>query len=251
MFNFNRIFLNQQKSDNKDKETEKKNIPKHVAIICDGNGRWAKQRGLPRSFGHKAGVKPMKCITQECARTGVKILTLFAFSTENWKRDRNEVDFLMKLFVDFFREWREEIRSKGIQFHHIGLKENLPEDLLYEIELTEKVTMNNNQMIVNVALNYGGRQEVVNAVQAIAKDVQYGKLMQDDINEDTIHNYLYTKGQDDPDILIRTSGEFRVSNFLLWQLAKTQIWTTQVLWPDFKSEHLQKAFECYQPYRTI
>lgn len=226
-------------------------IPNHVAIITDGNGRWATHRGLVRSLGHKAGVKPIKDITQECADAGVKILTWYVFSTENWKRDKNEVDFLMELFVDFLRKWRNDINDKGIHFHHIGLKEDLPKKLIYEIELTEEKTLKNNQMIVNIALNYGGRAEILNAVRTIANAIQQGKLVPDNINEDTLNKYLYTAGQDDPDILIRTSGESRVSNFLLWQLAKTQIWTTPVLWPDFTRKHLWEAFENYMPYKPI
>ena len=238
----------------KDKESYCKSairhIPHHVAIITDGNGRWATRKGLPRSFGHKAGVEPIRDITEACAKVGVKTLTWYGFSAENWKRDKDEVDFLMRLFVDFFRQWREEILYQGIRFHHIGSKERLPKDLVYEIERTEEMTCTNDKMEVNIALNYGGREEIVQATRLISNDVSDGKLRLDEINEKVIENYLYTAGQTDPDILIRTSGEIRISNFLIWQITKTQIWTTSVLWPDFTREHLWEALKSYVPYKA-
>lgn len=221
-------------------------VPRHVAIITDGNGRWATRRGLPRSLGHKAGVEPIRDITEACADLGVKVLTWYAFSTENWKRDVEEVGYLMKLFVEFFRQWRDEIFEKGIRFHHIGSRNNLSEDLLREIKLTEEKTGKNEGMTINIALNYGGKDEIVNAARLIAKDVQDGKLAMEEITEEALEGYLYTAGQIEPDFFIRTSGELRLSNFLLWQLSKAQLWTTPVLWPDFTREMLLEAFKSYK-----
>lgn len=222
-----------------------KNIPKHVAIITDGNGRWATKRDLPRSFGHKAGVKPIKDITELCAEVGVNYLTWYIFSTENWKRNREEVDFLMNLFIEFFKSWRKDIVKRGIRFNHIGIVENLPDDLKHEIELTKELTKSNSLMTVNIALNYGGRLEITNAVRLIAKNVEKGTLDVNKINEETINRYLYTSNQSDIDILIRTSGEQRISNFLLWQVSNAKIWTTPVLWPDFNRNHLWDAFNVF------
>ncbi len=222
-----------------------RNIPQHVAIITDGNGRWARKKGLPRSLRHKAGVKPIEDITELCAEIGVKYLTWYVFSTENWKREKAEVNFLMNLFVKFFKKWRRNIVKKGIKFHHIGTMENLPDDLKYEIELTKEVTKKNNMMTVNIALNYGGRFEITNAVRLIMNDLEKGFLEVDKIDEKTMDKYLYTSNQKDPDILIRTSGEQRLSNFLLWQASKAKIWNTPVLWPDFTWNHLWKAVRDY------
>ncbi|NLI93957.1 MAG: di-trans,poly-cis-decaprenylcistransferase [Peptococcaceae bacterium] len=178
--------------------TQSCRIPHHVAIITDGNGRWATRRGLPRSIGHKVGAKSVKDITEACADTGVKILTWYVFSVENWKRDKAEVDYLMRLFTKFLRDWREEIFAKGIRFHHLGLKSGLPEELIHEIELTEEKTIHNSKMVVNIALNYSGKTEILNAARSIVRDVQVNKLKYDDINEMTFENYLYTAGQSDP-----------------------------------------------------
>ncbi|MBS4535731.1 di-trans,poly-cis-decaprenylcistransferase [Clostridium sp. D2Q-14] len=232
-------------------KTQLENIPEHLAIITDGNGRWATRRGLPRSIGHKVGARAIKTITEACANSGVKILTWYVFSIENWKRDKAEVDYLMNLFIKFIRDWREEIYRKGICFRHLGIKSGLPTELIDEIEITEEKTKYNNKMIVNIVLNYSGKAEIVNATHSIVRDVQMNKLRMDDINEITFNNYLYTAGQRDPDFLIRSSGEVRISNFLLWQLSKTQIYTTSVLWPDFTCEHLFEAFEKYKPFIEV
>jgi len=216
--------------------------PKHVAIICDGNGRWATKRGLPRSLGHREGAKAAKEIVKVCKETGVEYLTLYLFSTENWSRPQEEVNYLMNLFIQFFRDWRCEAIKQNIKVTHIGSYDNLSEKLINEIKETEDSTKNNSGMVLNLALNYGGRLEVVESIKNIANDVKTGLIDVEQITEEIVDDYLYTKGQPNPDLLIRTSDEWRFSNFLLWQISKSKIWISEVLFPDFKSEHLFKAF---------
>jgi len=215
-------------------------IPKHIAIICDGNGRWAKNKGFPRTFGHKAGTKPIENITKECSELGVKVLTFYVFSTENWSRSYEEVDFLMKLFVEFFIKLRNEA-GENIRVKHIGIKDNLSSELIDEIKRTEKSTENNSGMVLNIALNYGSRSEIINVAKSIIHDIDVGNLNVDKINEDLISNYMFTLGLPDVDLVIRTSGEMRISNFLLWQSAKSKLWFTNDFWPDFNYNHLKEA----------
>lgn len=219
-------------------------IPKHIAIVCDGNGRWAKSRGLPRSFGHKEGTRPIKDITKACSELGVKVLTLYVFSTENWNRSDKEVNFLMKLFIEFFIKLRNEA-ERNIKVRHIGTTDNLSSELINEIRKTEKSTENNPGMVLNVALNYGSRFEIITAVKNIIQDIDAGSLNADEINENLISNYMFTSGLPDVDLIIRTSGEMRISNFLLWQSSKSELWFTNDFWPDFKRDHLKKAIKFY------
>lgn len=219
-------------------------IPKHVAIVCDGNGRWAKKKGLPRSFGHKAGTKPIEDITRGCYELGVKVLTFYVFSTENWNRSEEEVNFLMKLFIEFFVKLRNEA-GENIRVKHIGSKDNLSSELIDEIKKTEKSTENNSAMILNIALNYGSRSEITNAAKNIIKDMVIEKLKDDKIDENLISEYMFTSSLPDVDLIIRTSGEMRISNFLLWQSAKAKLWFTEDLWPDFNNGHLKEAISYY------
>lgn len=222
------------------------NIPTHVAIIMDGNGRWAKAQGLPRVAGHHSGMKNVKTIVKAADRLGVKILTLYAFSTENWKRPKDEVDFLMKLPQEFFPNEIDELCENNIRIRMTGYRKGMPEYALRPVEKAIKRTENNTGMILNFAMNYGSRREIVEGIQAFAKDVQIGKLSPDQLTEEKFRSYLLTKSLPDPDLLIRTSGELRISNFMLWQLAYTEFWFTDVYWPGFKEEHFFQAIRQYQ-----
>lgn len=219
-------------------------IPRHIAIICDGNGRWAKKKGLPRSFGHRAGTKPIENITKSCSELGVNVLTFYVFSTENWNRSSEEVNFLMKLFIEFFIKLRKEV-GKNIRVNHIGIKDNLSYELINEIKKTEKSTENNSGMLLNIALNYGGRSEITNAAKKLIQDIEVEDIDINKIDEKLVSSYMFTSGLPDVDLIIRTSGEIRISNFLLWQSAKAKIWVTEDLWPDFKYEHLEEAIKYY------
>lgn len=220
-------------------------IPNHIAIVCDGNGRWASQKGLPRSYGHKKGTEPVENITKICSKIGVEVLTLYVFSTENWSRSKEEVNFLMKLFVKFFKKLHKNASSNNIKVRHIGVKNNLSDELLNEIRKAEESTQNNTGMTLNIALNYGGRIEIINSVQDLLCQIKENKIKIDDINDEVLSNHLFTRGLPDVDLIIRTSNEHRISNFLLWQSAKAKIWITPTLWPDFTKEHLFQAIEYY------
>lgn len=224
----------------------KDNIPVHVAIIMDGNGRWAKKRGLPRFVGHHSGMKNVKRITLEANALGVKVLSLYAFSTENWKRPKEEVDFLMKLPQEFFPLEIDELIRNNVQIRMTGWKNGLPSDTLDAIEQAIDLTKDNTGLILNFALNYGGRKELLFGVNRMIQDVSQGKLNADEIDEDTMSNYMLTAGLPDPDLLIRTSGELRLSNFLLWQLAYSELWFTDAFWPEFTEEHFRQAVAEYQ-----
>ncbi len=233
---------------NNELSNSKITIPKHIAIVCDGNGRWAKKKGLPRSLGHKAGTKPIEDITKACLELGVKVLTFYVFSTENWNRSNEEVSFLMKLFVEFFIKLRNEAGEK-IRLKHIGITDNLSTELLNEIEKTEKSTENNCELTLNIALNYGGRSEITIATKQIVNEIKDGTLDVDKINEELFGKYMFTSGLPDVDLIIRTSGEMRISNFLLWQSSKAEIWITEDLWPDFKCKHLNQAIKYFNKSR--
>lgn len=220
-------------------------IPKHIAIVCDGNGRWASQKGLPRSYGHKKGTKPVENITKICSEIGVKVLTFYVFSTENWSRSKKEVDFLMKLFIKFFKKLRKNA-SNNIKVNHIGIKKNLSDELIAEIKNTEESTQNNTGMVLNIALNYGSRVEIINSVQDLLSQIKENKIKIEDINDEVLSNHLFTHGLPDVDLIIRTSNEHRLSNFLLWQSANAEIYITKALWPDFTKEHLFEAIEYYK-----
>ncbi|QGU95216.1 isoprenyl transferase [Clostridium bovifaecis] len=221
-------------------------IPRHIAIIMDGNGRWAKEKRLPRTLGHKAGVETIREIVKECGNLKVKYLTLYAFSTENWKRPKEEVTALMKLLIEYLKSEIEELHMQNVVVRYIGDISRLPSICQKELEKACYKTQNNNGLVLNLALNYGGRDELTHAVKEIARDIKNNNLTVECINETIISNYLYTKDMPDPDIIIRTAGEQRLSNFLLWQCAYSEFWYTDIKWPDFKKYHLRKAIYDYQ-----
>ena len=220
-------------------------IPKHVAIIMDGNGRWAKQRGRERSFGHQAGAETVHIITEEAARLGVKFLTLYTFSTENWKRPQDEVESLMSLFKSYLNEALEDFKDDSIVVKFIGDKSGFNDELRELMIENEESSKDRDGMVLNIAMNYGSRDEIVRAVKNISEDVKIGKISSDDITENLFSNYLYTAGQPDPDLIIRPSGEYRISNFLLWQSAYTEFVIMNKLWPDFQKSDLDEALKIY------
>ena len=222
------------------------NIPKHVAIIMDGNGRWAKKRKLPRSMGHKAGVETIRRVIKESHKLGIKYLTLYAFSTENWKRPSDEVSALMKLLVEYFRKELKELNENDVVIKISGDITKLPKDAEEEILKAIETTKNNNGVVLNIAFNYGGRDEIIRAIKLVYEEVKGGRIDIEDMNEEIFENYLYTKGMPDPDLIIRPSGEQRISNFLLWQCAYSEFWYSNICWPDFTEEHLRKAIYDYQ-----
>ncbi len=219
-------------------------LPKHVAIIMDGNGRWAKSRNLPRVEGHRAGVQAVRDTVEASAQLGLEVVTLYAFSIENWKRPRFEVWTLMNLLKEYVRKERENLIENDIRFNVLGRWRELDPSVVRELEATLDATSHCRGMNFNIALNYSGRCEIVDACRRIVADWAAGKHA--DIDEETLNRYLYTSGQPDPDLLVRTSGELRVSNFLLWQIAYTEIWVTQTFWPDFRRRDLIEAVLAYQ-----
>lgn len=225
---------------------KKGEIPEHIAIIMDGNGRWAKKRGLPRVAGHKEGMETVKRITKAANELGVKVLTLYAFSTENWKRPPKEVEFLMKLPTEFIGTFLPELMEENVVVKMMGNVEELPSYTYSAIMEAVEVTKNNTGLVLNFALNYGSRDEIVKAVQEIAQECVTGTLDINEVTDDTISNHLLTQGYTDPALVIRTSGEVRISNFLLWQIAYSELYFTDVLWPDFSREDFFEAIEEYQ-----
>ncbi len=222
-------------------------MPSHIAIIMDGNGRWARRRGLPRAAGHKAGVEPVRSTVETCTRLGIQALTLYAFSTENWKRPRTEVDTLWRLLRVYLRRELPEIIRNGIRFTCMGRMDGLPHQVREELEAAIQDTAGNTGMRLNVAINYSGRAELVDALNAIIDEARLeGRLRDLRIDEDAIAGHLYTAGLPDPDLLIRTSGEMRISNFLLWQIAYAELYVTDTLWPDFRTADLLHAILDYQ-----
>ena len=220
-------------------------IPKHVAIIMDGNGRWAQQRGLPRIAGHEAGSKSIERCVQACIDTGVEFLTLYAFSSENWKRPAAEVNALMLLLEKFLNQKRDEMVREGIRLHHIGRIHELPSACQRKLREVMTATAANTKLHLVLALSYSGRTEIVDAVKSLVRDAAAGRVAEDDITTDLLDSRLDTAGMPDPDLLIRTSGEMRISNFLLWQLSYTEIHVTKKLWPDFQKEDFLAALEDY------
>ncbi len=222
------------------------NIPKHVAIIMDGNGRWAKRYGMPRVAGHRAGMKNVKVIAKAAGELGVNVLTLYAFSTENWKRPQEEVDFLMKLPQEFFPLEIDELIANNVRIRMMGSREGIPDHALGAIDAAIEQTQHNTGLILNFALNYGGRRELLLGIRQYAEDVRAGIRSSEELTDDLFESYLQSEGMPDPDLLIRTSGEIRLSNFMLWQLAYTELWFTDVYWPEFTSEHFREAIRSYQ-----
>ncbi len=218
-------------------------LPRHIAIIMDGNGRWAQNRGLPRIEGHRRGVQSVRTVVEECARLGIEQLTLYYFSSENWKRPRPELDLLMSLLNSYVVAEREEIMRQDIQFTTIGRTDRISQKILKEVNKTISMSENNPGMRLCLALDYGARDELVSAMKLIAEKVQTGELNADEIDEETISNHLYTAGMNDPDLVIRTAGEMRISNFLLWQISYAELWVTDILWPDFRQPELFTALK--------
>jgi undecaprenyl diphosphate synthase len=222
------------------------NLPQHLAIIMDGNGRWAKKKGAMRIFGHRNAIQAVKDVTEGCAELGVKYLTLYAFSTENWTRPKAEVDGLMELLVSTIKGEIKTLMDNKVRLTTIGETSQLPPDCQNNLAWAMNQTKNNTGLTLILALSYGGRREIINAVKQLAAEVKSGKLAPEEINERVLENYLQTSGIPDPELLIRTSGEMRVSNFLLWQIAYTELFITPTLWPDFRREHLYEAIWSYQ-----
>nr|WP_242865977.1 isoprenyl transferase [Desnuesiella massiliensis] len=242
------MFFNKKKKIEKEQKIniDRSRVPQHVAIIMDGNGRWAKERNLPRAMGHKAGVETIREVVKECNRLGIKYLTLYAFSTENWKRPSEEVNSLMRLLVEYLRNEFEELNSNNVVINHIGDISKLPKTCEDELISAYERTKNNTGVVMNLALNYGGRAEIITAIKNIVDDSKNGKITSKDIDEQIISKYLFTANMPDPDLIIRPSGEQRISNFLLWQCAYSEFWYSNINWPDFKPEHLHRAIYDYQ-----
>lgn len=239
-----------KKSDTSDVSLEaqidRDNIPNHVAIIMDGNGRWAKRKNRPRSFGHKAGADTLKRIVVAASEIGINVLTVYAFSTENWKRPPEEVAFIMKLMYDYLSKNLLELKEHNVRLHFIGDLSGLEPALQEAFQKAEADMAKNTGLVLNVAVNYGGRREITQAVQQIAAAVQEGKIVPADITEQTVSDYLYTAPHTDVDLLIRPGNDKRVSNFLLWQMAYAEFWFTELCWPDFTKETLYEAILSYQ-----
>jgi undecaprenyl diphosphate synthase len=215
--------------------------PRHIAVIMDGNGRWAQRQDLPRIDGHRRGVESVRKTTEECTRLGIGQLTLYCLSSENWKRPQQEIDFLMHLLEQYMIEERTTIMDNNLRVRMVGRRTNIPDQVLRELDRTVEMSQQNSGMWLNLAINYGSRAEIVDAVQQIAQQVATGNLSPTAINEDTISSHLYTAGFEDPDLLIRTAGEMRVSNFLLWQISYAEIWVTDKCWPEFDEATLHEA----------
>ena len=221
------------------------NLPSHIGIIMDGNGRWAKKRGLPRKAGHRQGAKTFRTITRSCSDIGIKYLTVYAFSTENWKRPQEEVDALMSLFKSYLNEALEDFKDDSIVVKFIGDKSGFNDELRELMIENEESSKDRDGMVLNIAMNYGSRDEIVRAVKNISTDVKSGKIDVENIDEALFSNYLYTAGQPDPDLIIRPSGEYRISNFMLWQAAYTEFVIMNKLWPDFEKSDLDEAINIY------
>lgn len=230
----------------KNKNVDKKAFPEHIAIIMDGNGRWAKKRGLPRSAGHSMGAKNLENTVRYLKDTSVRYLTVYAFSTENWKRPKDEVDDLMALLERYLRDYDNLLGGEDVKLKVIGRKDGLSDTLIKLIDEVEEKSKDRKQLTINIALNYGGRQEICDAAKKIAEDVKMGKIDVSDIDEKLFNDYIYTKSIPDPDLIIRPSGEERLSNFLLWQCAYSEFWFSNVCWPDFTPDKLEEALLDFQ-----
>lgn len=237
---FDKYFTHKKKSE------ELRIVPKHIAIIPDGNGRWAQKRGLPRKVGHREGSMALKRIVIYCSKIGIDYLTIYAFSTENWKRPQSEVEALMSLLLEFLRNAEKELDGSNVRIRVIGNISGLPNEMQQEIARVEKFTGVNTGLNLNIALNYGSKEEILHVVKEISKKVKENKLSIDAIDESVFEKYLYTSGIPDPDLLIRTSGEQRISNYMLWQCAYTEFWFTNELWPDVNEGHIEEAIKVFE-----
>lgn len=220
-------------------------LPVHIGIIMDGNGRWAQKRGLPRKAGHSAGAKNFQSIARYCNKIGIRYLTVYAFSTENWKRPQEEVDNLMNILRDYLKDAIANFHDENIKTRFIGELSKFPEDIRDLIRQAEEGSRNNTGLVLNIAINYGGRDEILHSVRRLAERVQKGGLIPAEIDEAAIEEGLYTAGQPDPDLIIRPSGEYRLSNFMMWQAAYSEFWYSNILWPDFSTDQLEKALDDY------
>ena len=227
-------------------EIDLSRLPKHIAIIMDGNGRWAEKRGMPRAVGHRAGVESLRGIIKLCRELEIGVLTVYAFSTENWKRPHEEITVLMDLLVEYFNKEVNSLHREGVRINPIGRLEDLPRQAAEALKSAIKMTKQNNRLIFNIAINYGGRMEIIEAVRAVASEVAEGLYQVEQVDAELFSKHLFTTGLPEPDLLIRPSGDFRISNFLLWQLAYTEFWFTDVLWPEFKRVHMLRAIVDYQ-----
>ena len=224
---------------------DKDQLPTHVAIIMDGNGRWAKARGMSRTQGHLEGVKRVEEIIRAARDTGIKFLTIYAFSTENWNRPQDEVSMIMRTFIMVLGQKAKELGEKGVRINFIGRRQGIPQEVLEAVDKAVFMTKDKTTMTLNIAFNYGARGEIIDAIKSISSQVRDGKIKIDDIDEKIVSSHLYTKGQPDPDLLIRTSGEERISNFLLWQLSYAEFYFTNKFWPEFNEEEFSKALTNY------
>jgi len=240
------VIIISNSKDTKNVLVEKNKIPQHLAIIMDGNGRWAKRKGLPRSAGHSEGAKAVKKVIASCLKNNIPALTLFAFSTENWKRPKNEINYLLKIFERVLSKEKANLIKNNIKINFIGRLKELPNSLNEKMNELSESTRKNNKLILNIAINYGGRAEITDALKSITIKILDKKLNIEEINEDTIGNNLYTRDLPDPDLLIRTAGEMRISNFMIWQIAYTEFWVTSTLWPDFDENSLIEAIRNFQ-----
>jgi len=230
-------------------DANKETIPRHIAIIMDGNGRWAQRRGKPRTAGHRAGINAVRRVVEACGDLGVKALTLYAFSTENWKRPAREVSFIMRLLQDYIDKEMETLHRNNTRLQFPGRQEGLPGAVLASMERGVRLTAANTGSVLSIALNYGGRAEIVDATRSVMRAVERRELNPDDLNEIVFNRFLYTADLPDPDLTIRTSGEYRLSNFLIWQNAHALVWITPTLWPDFGSADLQAAINAWHNSR--
>lgn len=244
LFSFNRKLKNREREFFA--QVDRTKMPQHVAIIMDGNGRWAQKRGLPRTAGHRYGVEALRKVIEASVELKLPVLTVYAFSTENWKRPKAEVNVLMNLIVEYLRNEMEELHQQNIRFRPIGSIKELPREAQEELSKSEKTTRDNTGLQLNVALNYGGRMEILEATRTIGKKIERGELKSSQLTEDLFSSCLFTAGQPDPDLLIRPSGEFRISNFLLWQLAYAELYYTDIYWPDFNKIEFCRAILDFQ-----
>jgi len=228
------------------KELKKNSLPEHIAIIMDGNGRWAARKKLPRSAGHNAGVGALREVVNTCLELGIKFLTVYSFSSENWQRPQDEVNFLLSLFLESLKKELKELHNRGVRVSLIGERKTIPPKVLEAFKNAEKKTSKNKKLLFNIAFNYGSRKEIISAVKNVCRAAKKNDIDIEKLDEKIFSEYLFTQDCPDPDLLIRTSGEYRVSNFLLWQIAYTEFYFTKTLWPDFKEKELLKAVYYYQ-----